>query len=1405
MPILNLIPASGSKGEATLSTVEDSSSHRAAAPDDGHGSNASQSLERIIRRSSHISLASTSTRATDVAVSEGDPVSESDSIKTPLGQSGLAGEETAATSKPTQPTLMAPPFIGTMLEGHAFTAAASTPPISEPASALSLPTYQPSESLLASNTKEPQLASKVTENEARDNSDNMSEKQSSLSALATWWSSGSSSNNSSSHERHHTPEHGLCESMPTAADVSIPSSPTAVSSSNAVTATIDNPDDMDWEPSGPEATFLQKSRARKRSNTNYSCSSLPSSLPSSASYPASMIKHSKVAASVQGRRGSTSSAQGSLTSMLWSKLAATQDNILAAAPPSPAKDSFADRISTTATRPESTCTEKDTPLTSGLAIASTYANNTGSSSQSREKRWSLFGYGAKGEDDVLAPTHTLQKNGDVLVEAVSRPASAKGMPIPVDGQVSKTGDLDTTDPKPDGAKPASLSESSQSPAKVTTEIAQSSEEGGPVAPALVGTSEVSVVVPPGSAVTKGKKDSTFSNHSTASNRYSWLSMIPGYGNKTEDATVSLESMRASHQVTDYEEGDRKDAQGNTFNLTGKPKRRTLAELAEARNANEALSSKEVLKEGENQEDSIVKEAGKAVASLSKVILKKKNVVLPNYYDQYPDVRQSLITLPIYPLDASTEKPTHTRSSSLMKSAVSALGSLLFSKTSAEDLPTPEPKDDALHRGANGIKKVVIIGVHGWFPVKLIRTVIGEPTGTSRKFCDEMNSALLEYLKIHNVKLMEEDITLIPLEGEGKVMNRVDILYENLVKNEEWKNALHEADLVMVATHSQGTPTSTMLIARLIDEGMLRVQEDDPKMQRVGILAMAGISHGPFPFLKGNLIVRWFEAEAAQELFEFMDSETGIAKKYRDALKTVLSSGVRFTLVASLEDQVVPLYSAVMTAVHHPSIVRAVYVDGATYQDDFLTNLISFSLRLRNSGVDDHGVLVHLSEAVAGSIYGEGHSTIYEEREVYMLAIRSLLEPPESLTSEMARSDPILHPFQAKQSLNPFYLPWGMRGVMDEIKALGNEALDKEMERLKTLYDEWNPVAKGMKEIKFRLEPTSPTVDMNLTIPQPSTTILLIGHAGIGKRRLASCIRSEITAHEATISKSLVEPEGVSTIRTNISFRTSELLPIANEVTNTSPLSLLRSFNTTDLTGGEGQEVMESVTSYDLILFMVNMSNHASWENCKRSLLRLDSDWFLGRCAIVVTQGKCNCYRNMSVVSWCMFTYSDGCILKRSAPMTPPTISLVAAVAKYAFDRDEITEFTDEFYDIPTIWTNLEVGSEVALAALQITRMLEIGGYRRSRYNLPFNRSRVSALSLTNGPSDLGGRTALSPTATSLLPRSLSGAYTGSLLGDRLTATHVLMKSSEKYTLEVTTLPSDKGMDDYAGTQEIITT
>ncbi|KAI1320400.1 hypothetical protein EDD11_001203 [Mortierella claussenii] len=612
------------------------------------------------------------------------------------------------------------------------------------------------------------------------------------------------------------------------------------------------------------------------------------------------------------------------------------------------------------------------------------------------------------------------------------------------------------------------------------------------------------------------------------------SIFPGYSSRPDEDNTFSDPDPSSHQVTDYQEGDRLDVDGNIVHLgeSQQPQPPPPKGLKEVEKQQQTLQSEgaatsaapeEALTQMTNQgqpADSVsiptatdpnskedqtigtstplesrsisgsqVKQAvGKAATTLSNTALKRhRNLVLPDYYEQFPDVQPSLVlTVPVGSGDLAMlsqeadgvtgmlhgSPPETTFSGRIYSYMRGALGTVksLFSRGGQKDGAELNRKD-TLQRGPQGIRKVVVIGIHGWFPRKALWKVIGEPTGTSQRFCEEMDLALKDYLQSHNKHLDPEDVTLIPLEGEGKVLDRVEILHQNFLKNQQWRQAVHEADLVLVATHSQGTPTSIILMARWIKEGILRVHENDVEgMQRIGILAMAGISHGPFPFLKGNLIVRWFERDAAGELFEFMDSESYIAKKYREGLKTVLSSGVRLTCVASLEDQVVPLYSAVMTSIHHPSIVRGIYVDGTSYQNDFLVNLIAFSLRLRNTGVDDHGIIVHLSEVIAGSLYGVGHSAIYEEREVYMLSIRSLLEPPACLTSEMTRSEPILNPFRVKQRLNPFYLPWGMRGIADEIMARGDKILIKELERLKKLYNEWNPVTKGMKEIKFRLEP-----------------------------------------------------------------------------------------------------------------------------------------------------------------------------------------------------------------------------------------------------------------------------------------------------------------------------------------------
>jgi hypothetical protein len=81
------------------------------------------------------------------------------------------------------------------------------------------------------------------------------------------------------------------------------------------------------------------------------------------------------------------------------------------------------------------------------------------------------------------------------------------------------------------------------------------------------------------------------------------------------------------------------------------------------------------------------------------------------------------------------------------------------------------------------KRIVVIGIHGWFPGAIMRTLLGEPTGTSPKFASMMKGAIETFLREKGIRLEGDGegqereqgvkITCIPLEGEGTIENRVE--------------------------------------------------------------------------------------------------------------------------------------------------------------------------------------------------------------------------------------------------------------------------------------------------------------------------------------------------------------------------------------------------------------------------------------------------------------------------------------------------------------------------------------------------------------------------------------------------------------------------------------------------------
>lgn len=89
--------------------------------------------------------------------------------------------------------------------------------------------------------------------------------------------------------------------------------------------------------------------------------------------------------------------------------------------------------------------------------------------------------------------------------------------------------------------------------------------------------------------------------------------------------------------------------------------------------------------------------------------------------------------------------------------------------------------------------------------------------------------------------------------------------------------------------------------------------------------------------------------------------------------------------------------------------------------------------------------------------------------IYDLAVRHALEtvPADAKSApETVKWGTLQGPPSVKDA-NPYFLPWSMRGILEE-EAVRRE-MGNEVEELLRLFEEWKPVTKGLKDIKFRLE------------------------------------------------------------------------------------------------------------------------------------------------------------------------------------------------------------------------------------------------------------------------------------------------------------------------------------------------
>lgn len=374
-----------------------------------------------------------------------------------------------------------------------------------------------------------------------------------------------------------------------------------------------------------------------------------------------------------------------------------------------------------------------------------------------------------------------------------------------------------------------------------------------------------------------------------------------------------------------------------------------------------------------------------------------------------------------------------------------------------------------------IRCIVTIGIHGWFAQSWASKWMGEPTGTSNKFATQMRDAVLRHFSsVDGMKLNSEAITMIPLSADGTVSVRVDQSFAALLSRKEWVQNLREADAILFACHSQGCIVGANLLARLIEQKLI-----NPRQTRLAVLAMCGVHAGPFEHLRTTVVssyLNYFETAAAKELFEFQKSTSPVSKRYEHSLKVILDAGAKMLLVASTDDQVVPLHSALFTPATHPSILRALYIHGNTFPRlDFLTNMLTFCVGVRNAGLWDHDLLALLSASVAGSLYGgQGHSLCYDERKTYDLAVQYLFQTTHPLSEPTTRSNEHAPPqlklesFETRKFNNPHLLPWSLRGILEDRAVCAIFA--HEINKLLDDFESWKPSTKTLKDVQYRLEP-----------------------------------------------------------------------------------------------------------------------------------------------------------------------------------------------------------------------------------------------------------------------------------------------------------------------------------------------
>ncbi|CUM62807.1 uncharacterized protein PRCAT00000365001 [Priceomyces carsonii] len=393
----------------------------------------------------------------------------------------------------------------------------------------------------------------------------------------------------------------------------------------------------------------------------------------------------------------------------------------------------------------------------------------------------------------------------------------------------------------------------------------------------------------------------------------------------------------------------------------------------------------------------------------------------------------------------------------LRTRLRLIGESFLYKNNTSESHLYRSKDSKIrNRAKDHLKKVVIVGVHGFLPIKMVKTLIGHSTGHSIKFVKEATEAFRKWQSMNSENDLHDcDIQTIALEGEGKIEERVSKLLKLL---ENWIDIILECDFLFFVSHSQGTPVAIQLLAELITKHSIY-------NKKIGLLGMSGILCGPLAGLDSKLVIRAYsttENEIMNELFEYQKPTSHLSMKLRESMQILTRNNVKITLSGAVNDQWIPIFSSLGYNFDHPNIFRFLYVDESSNVPEFIISLLKVIAIMRNMGYQDHNLVRDLSNRCMGTIQDGGHCKIYQDQEVYLTAIKHSLET----TSLYRRRDLTYIPIiNVKASVNLFSLPWNFRGLIHDLMTVRNISNVRLVARLLHDFNSWSPT-KHWKELKY---------------------------------------------------------------------------------------------------------------------------------------------------------------------------------------------------------------------------------------------------------------------------------------------------------------------------------------------------